>query len=198
MNLHFSEKSVWCLNWNLWVQALCFLILSCFNWMWWWVWANLHKWTSFDKTKLSWQVGDILKKTVAHVLLASLYISRHGSLMQTSNNQAGTRGEEFKNDLHLKCAICTDGFVLDHGKFRVLFLVPSRPNTIANQQLIVIWHYKGHCNATCHELSCLEAGQWPLWRVVRFDKIFLCPTSHSHLFLRLFDKMNLAYNADQS
>ena len=33
---------------------------------------------------------------------------------------------------------------------------------------------------------------------VRFDKICTCPTSRSHLFLRLFDKMYHACNADQS
>ena len=55
------------------------------------------------KTKLSRQVRDILKKTkgviisaiALHVLLASLYISRHGRLVQISNNQAGQRGEKF-------------------------------------------------------------------------------------------------------
>ena len=81
---------------------------------------------------------------------------------------------------------------------RVFFLVQSRPNTIANQQRIVIWHYEGRWNATCHDLSCLEAGHRPLWRFVRFDKICPCPTSRSHLFLRLFDKMYRACNADQS
>ena len=34
-------------------------------------------------------------------------------------------------------------------KFLVLFLVQSRPNTIANQQRIVIWQYEGRWNATC-------------------------------------------------
>ena len=59
--------------------------------------------TFLTKTKLSRQVRDILKKTkgviistiALHVLLASLYISRHGRLVQTSNNQAGPRGEKF-------------------------------------------------------------------------------------------------------
>ena len=46
--------------------------------------------------------------------------------------------------------------------FSCYFLVQSRPNTIANQQHIVIWHYKGRWNATWHELSCLEAGHRPL------------------------------------
>ena len=41
--------------------------------------------------------------------------------------------------------------------FACCFLVQSRPNTIANQQRIVIWHYEGRWNATCHDLSCLEA-----------------------------------------
>ena len=50
------------------------------------------------------------------------------------------------------------------------FLVQSRPNTIANQQRIVIWHYEGRWNATCHELSCLEAGHRPLWRFVRANQ----------------------------
>ena len=143
------------------------------------------------------------------MLLASLYISRHGRLVQTSNNQAGPRTWYFYNDLHFKCA-CTDLFVLVQGKCRKkLFLFPpfirtnglpphsfvatpvlpffhdltlahkrvlppivekfhvfcsvqSRPNTIANQQSIVIWHNEGRWNATCHELSCLEAGHRPL------------------------------------
>ena len=55
------------------------------------------------KKKLSRQVRDILKKTkgviistiALHVLLASFYISRQGRLVQTSNNQAGPRGEKF-------------------------------------------------------------------------------------------------------
>ena len=64
---------------------------------------------------------------------------------------------------------------LSWKNFACCFLVQSRPNTIANQQRIVIWHY-----------------------VVRFDKIFPCLTSRSHLFLRLFDKMYRACNADQS
>ena len=59
--------------------------------------------TFLTKTKLSRQVRDILKKTkgviistiALHVLLASWYISRHGRLVQTSNNQAGPRGEKF-------------------------------------------------------------------------------------------------------
>ena len=59
--------------------------------------------TFLTKTKLSRQVRDILKKTkgviiitiALHVLLASWYISRHGHLVQTSNNQAGPRGEKF-------------------------------------------------------------------------------------------------------
>ena len=59
--------------------------------------------TFLTKTKLSRQVGDILKKTkgviiitiAVHVLLASWYISRHGRLVQISNNQAGPRGEIF-------------------------------------------------------------------------------------------------------
>ena len=59
--------------------------------------------TFLTKTKLSRQVRDILKKTkdviistiALHVLLASFYISRHGRLVQTSNNQAGPSGEKF-------------------------------------------------------------------------------------------------------
>ena len=59
--------------------------------------------TFLTKTKLSRQVRHILKKTkgviiitiALHVLLASWYISRHGRLVQTSNNQAGPRGEIF-------------------------------------------------------------------------------------------------------
>ena len=51
---------------------------------------------------------------------------------------------------------------LSWKKFACCFLVQSRPNTIANQQRIVIWHYEGRWNATCHELSCLEAGHRPL------------------------------------
>ena len=59
--------------------------------------------TFLTKTKLSRQVRDILKKTkgviiitiALHVLLASWYISRHGRLVQISNNQAGPRGEIF-------------------------------------------------------------------------------------------------------
>jgi len=78
------------------------------------------------------------------------------------------------------------------------FSVQFGPNTIANQQRIVIWHYEGHGNATCHELSCLEAGHRPLWWFVRFDKICPCPTSRSHLFLQLFDNIYRACNADQS
>ena len=58
--------------------------------------------TFLTKTKLSRQVRDILKKTkgviistmALHVLLASLYISRHGRRVQTSNNQAGPHGEK--------------------------------------------------------------------------------------------------------
>ena len=53
--------------------------------------------------KLSRQVRDILKKTkdviiitiALHVFLSSWYISRHGRLVQTSNNQAGPHGEKF-------------------------------------------------------------------------------------------------------
>ena len=52
---------------------------------------------------MSRQVRDILKKTkgvviitiALHVLLASWYISRHGRLVQISNNQASPRGEKF-------------------------------------------------------------------------------------------------------
>ena len=59
--------------------------------------------TFLTKTRLSRQVRDILKKTkgviiitiALHVLLASWYISRHGRLVQISNNQAGPRGEIF-------------------------------------------------------------------------------------------------------
>ena len=59
--------------------------------------------TFLTKTRLSRQVRDILKKTkgviiitiALHVLLASWYISRHGRLMQISNNQAGPRDERF-------------------------------------------------------------------------------------------------------
>ena len=87
---------------------------------------------------------------------------------------------------------------LSQKNFACCFLVQSRPTTMANQQRIVIWHYEGRWNATCHDLSCLEAGHRPLWRFVRFDKICPCPTSRSHLFLRLFDKMYRACNADQS
>ena len=39
--------------------------------------------------------GVIISTIALHVLLASLYISRHGRLVQTSNNQAGPRGEKF-------------------------------------------------------------------------------------------------------
>ena len=78
--------------------------------------------TFLTTKKLSRQVRDILKKTkgviiitiALHVLLSSWYISRHGRLVQTSNNQAGPRGEKFLNDLHLKCACC-DVFVLVRG-----------------------------------------------------------------------------------
>ena len=87
---------------------------------------------------------------------------------------------------------------LSWKNFACCFLVQSRADTIANQQRTVIWQYKGRWNATCHELSCLEAGHRPLCRFVRFDKICPCPTSRSHLFLRLFDKMYRACNADQS
>ena len=65
---------------------------------------------------------------------------------------------------------------LSWKNFVCCFLLQSRPNmpnTIANQQHIVILHYEGRWNATCHNLSCLEAGHRPLWRFVRFDKI--CP-----------------------
>ena len=59
--------------------------------------------TFLTKTKLSRQVRDILKKTkdviistiALHMLLASSYISQHGRLVQTSNNQADPRGENF-------------------------------------------------------------------------------------------------------
>ena len=59
--------------------------------------------TFLTKTKLPRQVRDILKKTkgviiitiALHVLLESWYISQHGRLVQTSNNQAGPRGEKF-------------------------------------------------------------------------------------------------------
>ena len=59
--------------------------------------------TFLTKTKLPRQVRDILKKTkgviiitiALHVLLASWYISRHGRLVQISNNLAGPRGEIF-------------------------------------------------------------------------------------------------------
>ena len=168
---------------------------------------------------MSQQVRDVLKKTkgviiitiALHVLLPSWYISRHGRLVQISNNQADPRGERFLNDLHLKCA-SSDVFVLTCGEnvasklflfpsiyrhklvpsvficsnpgittlprphlstqtcfasyrgknFACCFLVQSRPNTIANQQRIVIWYYEGRWNATCHDLSCLEAGHRPL------------------------------------
>ena len=57
---------------------------------------------------------------------------------------------------HLGTQTC---FAAYRGKnFACCFLVQSRPNTIANQQRIVIWHYEGRWNATCHDLSCLEAG----------------------------------------
>ena len=39
-------------------------------------------------------------------------------------------------------------------KFRVLFFSTIQ----TKQQCIVIWHYEGRWNATCLELSCLEAG----------------------------------------
>ena len=63
----------------------------------------LNAMTFLTTKKLLRQVRDILKKTkgviisttALHVLLASLYISRHGRLVQTSNNQAGPRGEKF-------------------------------------------------------------------------------------------------------
>ena len=42
--------------------------------------------------------------------------------------------------------------------FACCFFVQFRPNTIANQQRIVIRHYEGRWNATCHELSCLDTG----------------------------------------
>ena len=73
---------------------------------------------------MSRQVRDILKKTkgviistiARHVLLASLYISRHRRLVQTSNNQADPRSEKFlKNNLQLKCA-CTEVFCARAGK----------------------------------------------------------------------------------
>ena len=59
--------------------------------------------TFLTKTKLSQQVRDILKKTkgviistiALHMLLPSLYISWHGRLVQTSNNQADPCGEKF-------------------------------------------------------------------------------------------------------
>ena len=51
---------------------------------------------------------------------------------------------------------------LSRKNFACCFLVQSRPNTIANQQRIVIWHYEERWNATCHDLSCLEAGHQPL------------------------------------
>ena len=50
---------------------------------------------------------------------------------------------------------------LSRKNFACCFLVQSRPNTIANQQRIVIWHYEGRWNASCHDLSCLEAGHRP-------------------------------------
>ena len=58
--------------------------------------------TFLTKTKLLRQVRDVLKKTkgviistiALHVLLASWYISRHGRLVQTSNNQVDPRGEK--------------------------------------------------------------------------------------------------------
>ena len=76
--------------------------------------------------------GVIISTIVLHVLLASLYFSWHGSLVQTSNNQAGPLGEKFQNDLHLKCA-CADVFVLVRGKcckgqtgsLRILLLQPQ-------------------------------------------------------------------------
>ena len=63
----------------------------------------LNVMTFLTTKKLSRQVRDILKKTkgviiitiALHVLLSSWYISRHGRLVQTSNNQAGPRGEKF-------------------------------------------------------------------------------------------------------
>ena len=51
---------------------------------------------------------------------------------------------------------------LSRKNFACCFLVQSRPTTIANQQRIVIWYYEGRWNATCHDLSCLEAGHRPL------------------------------------
>ena len=59
--------------------------------------------TFLTTKKLSRQVRDISKKTkgviiitiALQVLLSSWYISRHGRLVQTSNNQAGPRGEKF-------------------------------------------------------------------------------------------------------
>ena len=145
------------------------------------------------------------------MLLVSLYISRHGLLVQTSNNQADPRGEKFKKKLHLKCSH-TEVFCARAGKmsqenyffpppfigtnwfpphsfvptpvltsfhdltsvhkrvlppivetFRMLFFSTIQTkHTIANQQRIVIWHYEGRWNATCHELSCLEARHRPL------------------------------------
>ena len=79
--------------------------------------------------------------------------------------------------------------------FACCFLVQSRPNTIANQQRIVIWRYEGRWNATC---PALRQDIGPFEDLSVLTKICPCPTSRSHLFLRLFDKMYRACNADQS
>ena len=72
---------------------------------------------------------------------------------------------------------------LSRKNFACYFLVQSRPNTIANKQ-------------PSSETQGFNGR--PLRRFVCFDKICPCPTSRSHLFLRLFDKMYRACNADQS
>ena len=60
---------------------------------------------------------------------------------------------------------------LSWKSFAFCFLVQSRPNTIANQDRIVIWYYEGRWNATCHDLSCLEAGHRSLcWKSANLSK----------------------------
>ena len=82
--------------------------------------------------------------------------------------------------------------------FACCFLVQSRPNTIANQQRIVIWHYEGRWNGLVMTCPALRQDIGPFEDLSVLTKICRCPTSRSHLFLRLFDKMYRACNADQS
>ena len=87
---------------------------------------------------------------------------------------------------------------LSRKNFACCFLVQSRPNTIANQQRIVIWHYEGLGMRLVMTCPALRQGIGPFEDLSVLTKICTCPTSRSHLFLRLFDKMYLACNADQS